>query len=370
MCCIGLLQGMVFYASIATLYRTAAGLSLYQISIIESVSYVLTVALEVPWGVIADRIGYRATMIICTILYFVSKVVFWQAYDFASFMLERVMLSVVISGLSGVDTSILYLSDPQDSHKVFSICGAMGTIGMIVAALVEAVWIKDQYRLAGLLTIFPYGIAAALTFFLREVKAADRHKSLHDVAAVLRQSLRQRDLLLLMIGAGLMSEPLHMIMVFLNQPAYARAGMSPGMIAMVFVVMMLLGLTSVYSARLTSRLGTMKAGIVLFAGAIGSALILAVTSDRIMLVAAIGLVNVAYAMFQPLFASCEHGMIRCDDRATALSVGAMIMDLLAAVVDLAIGWAADRSLGLAFVVSAVMLAAGMACWTQAVRYGR
>ncbi len=96
MYCIAFLQGMVFYASIATLYRTSAGLSLYQISIIESISYLLTVGLEIPWGIIADRIGYRATMVFCTVLYFLSKIVFWQADSFSMFLLERVMLSVVL----------------------------------------------------------------------------------------------------------------------------------------------------------------------------------------------------------------------------------------------------------------------------------
>ncbi|MBM6901355.1 MFS transporter, partial [Gemmiger formicilis] len=38
---------------------------------------------------------------------FLSKIIFWQASDFGGFLAERVLLSVVIAGLSGVDTSIL-----------------------------------------------------------------------------------------------------------------------------------------------------------------------------------------------------------------------------------------------------------------------
>ena len=40
---------------------------------------------------------------------FLSKIVFWQATGFSGFLLERIMLSVVTAGLSGVDTSI-YIS--------------------------------------------------------------------------------------------------------------------------------------------------------------------------------------------------------------------------------------------------------------------
>ena len=98
-----LLQGMVFYGPIATLYRQAAGLSIFQITAIESVSLVLTLLLELPWGYVADRIGYRRTMVFCSGLFLVSKVVFWRADGFGLFLLERMLLSVVGAGLSGVE---------------------------------------------------------------------------------------------------------------------------------------------------------------------------------------------------------------------------------------------------------------------------
>ncbi|MDE5951792.1 MAG: MFS transporter, partial [Acetatifactor sp.] len=119
---ISFFQGMVFYSSIATLYRQAAGISIFQITMIESISLVLSFAFEIPWGVLADRIGYRRTMIVCSALFFISKIIFWKAQGFADFLLERVLLAIVISGLSGVDTSILYLScKEEDSQRSFGI---------------------------------------------------------------------------------------------------------------------------------------------------------------------------------------------------------------------------------------------------------
>lgn len=61
-----LLQGMVFYGPVATLYRQARGVTVFQITIIEGISLGLSLLLEIPWGVIADRIGYRKTMIFCS----------------------------------------------------------------------------------------------------------------------------------------------------------------------------------------------------------------------------------------------------------------------------------------------------------------
>ena len=74
-----LLQGMVFYAPIATLYRRAAGLTVFEITLIESICMLVSMGLEVLWGVAAERLGYRKTMILCCMVYFVSKLVFWRA---------------------------------------------------------------------------------------------------------------------------------------------------------------------------------------------------------------------------------------------------------------------------------------------------
>lgn len=102
---ITLLQGMVFYSSVATLYRQAVGVTIFQITLIESISLCLTIACELPWGILADRIGYKRSFVICGALFFVSKIVFWQARGFFGFLMERVLLAVVVSGLSGVDIS-------------------------------------------------------------------------------------------------------------------------------------------------------------------------------------------------------------------------------------------------------------------------
>ena len=158
---IALLQGMVFYGSIATLYRQAQGVSVFQIALIESISLILCLLLEIPWGVIADKIGYKRTMVVCCMLYFVSKIVFWQATGFGWFLVERIILSVVIAGLSGVDTSILYLScEKGKSQKAFGIYTSLQTVGLLLATLFFSSFISTNYKLAGGLTVISYGLQA------------------------------------------------------------------------------------------------------------------------------------------------------------------------------------------------------------------
>ena len=142
---IALLQGLVFYGPIATLYRQAQGLSVFDITLIESISLIVMIVFEVPWGYVSDKIGYKKTIIICNILYFISKIVFWKADGFFLFLVERLILSIVLSGLSGCDSAYLYLSvNEKDSQKVFGIYEAMSTTGLICASVIFSVIIRND----------------------------------------------------------------------------------------------------------------------------------------------------------------------------------------------------------------------------------
>ena len=133
---------------------------MFDITLIESISLVIMILLEIPWGYISDKIGYKRTIVICNILYFISKIIFWKADTFLLFLAERLILSIVISGLSGCDSAYLYLSaNEKDRQKVFGIYEAMSTTGLIGASVIFSVIIRDDYRLAAFLTIISYGIA-------------------------------------------------------------------------------------------------------------------------------------------------------------------------------------------------------------------
>lgn len=96
---VSFLQGMVFYAPVAMLYRQAAHMTVTQTAVTESVCLAVSVFLEVPWGILADVIGYRRTLQICAVVSFLSKIVFWKAEGFAGFLTERILLGIVTAGL-------------------------------------------------------------------------------------------------------------------------------------------------------------------------------------------------------------------------------------------------------------------------------
>lgn len=345
-----LLQGMVFYGPIATLYRQAQGVTVFEITLIESISLALGILLEIPWGMIADKIGYRKTMIFCSFIYFISKIVFWQATGFGGFLAERVMLSVVLAGYSGVDTSIVYLSsEGTDSQKAFGLYNSMSMAGLLIAAAVFSVFVGDNYWLAGFLTVISYGLAMVLSFGLTEVRQTDAEE---EAADPFRESFRQifanRTLLLFLVGVGLFSEAHQTITVFLNQLQYERCGLNGSVIGLVYIVATLLGLLGAYSSTFTKRVGISRSFLLLCVLAAASCLILGSTSFALPSVISVLILRLSNTLFQPLLADLQNRQITSKNRATALSVCGMLVDGIAIGTNLIFGALSDWKLSAAF----------------------
>lgn len=155
------LEGLCFYAPVATLYRQAAGLTLAQMGAIESVSVALMLLLELPWGRVADRLGHRRVIVLSTALYALSKVVFWRADGFGDFLLERVLLAVALAGLSGCDSAYLYACGaPEEGQRRFGLWGAVQTAGLATAGACSTLFFGEHYRAAAGWTVVTYGLAA------------------------------------------------------------------------------------------------------------------------------------------------------------------------------------------------------------------
>ncbi len=358
---IALLQGMVFYSPIAALYREARGLSVFHITLIESISYLLCIALELPWGVLADRIGYKKTMCICSVVYFASKLVFWRADSFGLFLLERVLLSIVVAGLSGVDVGILYLSCPKgESQKAFGIFNAMGSAGLLTAALVFSLFISENYGAAALLTAAAYGAAMVLSFFLTEVKGEE--KPAFDPAGfkeIFLRTVKNRRLVMFLVAVAFITQTHQTLGVFLNQMQYESCGLSPAAIGFVYIAVMVAGTLGALSHKLTRRLGVKRASAALYAAAFAACLLLGFTNSGVLSVLGILVLNLANSFFQPLQTRLQNNQVLSPNRATELSVYAILIDCVSAGTSAVFGALAKAALELSFFFGAVLCAAGL-----------
>lgn len=363
MLAITFLQGMVFYGAIATLYRQAAGLGMWEISLIESLSMLVTLALEVPWGVAAERLGYRRTMIVCNVLFAVSKWIFWRAEGFGMFLAERLLLAVVCAGLSGVDESILYLSAEEGkAQRVFGWHSAMGTAGLLLAALIYATCLAGQCRAAAFWTLAVYVLAAGLTFALSEVRPPQRQARRQGAfRACVRAVVETRGLLPLALGGAILCETARVMIVFLSQLQYVRCGWGDRLISVAYIACTLAELSGALSDRFTRRVGARRAAQLVPMACALVCMVLAMTESGGLSLACMVALGGLWALFGPLVSARQNLLITVSDRATALSVLSAGGSIVSVGVNLALGAAAEVSLGAAMALGAALcvLACGL-----------
>lgn len=358
LCIINFLQGLIFYGPVATLYRQARGLNMYDIFMIESIFMVLLLLFEVPWGFFADKYGYKLTLVISNFLLFISKIVFFNAHSFNIFLLERVLLAIAFAGLSGCDIALLYSSvDNKKSERIFGVYSASSSAGFLIACLISSFIVSYSLDATAYISIFPSAAAALLTFFLKEVEVSKADRP--SIKSSLKDLLVSRNILILVFASSLLMEISHSITVFLNQQQYIRSGISLSHFGIITALVQVTALASTKTHMLTKRIGQGALIKFLFAALSLSCLILVFTTNPILSVILVIIAGGSVSISQPSIMDIENKAISSNNRATMLSIYAMAGDILSALVNPIIGKAADRSLQTAFVVCLLLSTAAL-----------
>lgn len=347
------LQGFVFYGPVATLYRQARGLSMSEIFLIESILWVCMILLEVPWGFFSDRFGYKKTLIFVNVLFLISKIIFYVSTSFILFLIERILLSVVLSGLSGCDTAFIYSSIEEDeAQRVFGVYNAFGILGFLLASVSSSFIVYISIDYTALFTIFPYALAAILTLFLVEVNTENKIKLKFKES--FKQAFNDKSIIIFIFAIALTIEVFQSVTVFLNQSQYIRSGIDPKYFGIILAGIQVIRLFSVKSNYLSEKLGSCKAIIILNFLVALSCGVLIFTSSPIMSVITITLISFSVAMIGPIEMDIKNKTIKTSNRATILSIYSMSGSLIASVGNIVIGKTADYSLEMGFITCSIM----------------
>lgn len=358
---ISLLQGFVFYGPVATLYRRAYGLALGELFLIESVSWILMLLLEAPWGWFADRFGFRRTLVAGNLLFAASKLVFAGASGFGGFLAERLVLSVAVAAISGCDSALLYRSSREgEAERNYGRQSAAATAGIVLASLLSPLLYGVSLRWTAYATILPYAAAAALSFFLSD-EGAPSPRGRRFVLSSLKTLLADRRLLLLLASGALAAEVSRSLVVFLGQLEYERSGIPRAWYGLIFSGLQLVPILAGAAGALSRRFDRRAILLACLAAELLSVLLLLLApgSAPASLLALSG-VAASAALFAPYFQAVQNERIESAERATALSLNAMVVEGVAAASNLGIGRAAEASLGRGYLLCALFLAAALA----------
>ena len=143
------LNGLVFYAPVALLVRTNAGVTMAQFFVLQAILSLTVFLFEIPTGMLTDKVGYKNTMILAQVTLFLAKILLLVAFIRASyilFVIEAVVEGFAACFLSGTQDAYIYSVYKNDRYAVkMAHVANFGTAGFIVSTLLYVVF----YHLGG-----------------------------------------------------------------------------------------------------------------------------------------------------------------------------------------------------------------------------
>jgi MFS family permease len=358
----------ILWVPIWVVFLQRKGLSLTQIGLLEAFAWLLTAMLEVPTGVIADRWGRKASIATGTFLYAVAMFLILTDALSPTFLLGYALWNGSLAFVSGADSALLYDSLKADGHEAEAAkyvgrssaiqLGSQGIAALAGSAL-ATVDIRLCFVISGVL-------AFTATILVLTVREAPRHGDGDEKPLTYWNNLRvavgiaaRRPAVraILLLSATFSVVPL-VVYYFLLQP-YALAVGLP--LASLGVIVVLIQGTTVAASWLAHRVGRrFELRTIVTASAavlVGATLVLglapAIPSVGLMLVVAL-----VPALATPLLSARMNDLIPSAQRATILSLSALIAELgTAGLVPLLLGLADVLSPAMAIGLSALLFAA-------------
>lgn len=214
--CLQLFNGLIFYAPVALLVRTQAGMTVSEFLLLEAILSVVIFAGEVPAGMVTDRIGYKNSIVLSQLLLFSARACLLMAFLWRS--LPLFILEAALEGLSNVfysgtyDAYLYGVYGEEEYLRRSTVANNFGTTGFIVSTLLYYVFYAVFGMVGLLVSTVVSGFLALLCSFGLEKEKSKPEKQEKSSPEVLRSLLKSRELWILMI----VSACLTMAMLFVN----------------------------------------------------------------------------------------------------------------------------------------------------------
>ena len=361
-------QSFHLYIHAYALILLDRGLSLFQITSLESLVIATVFLMEIPTGIVADRIGRKWSIVAALGFNVGAEILFLSAQSYALYIVIAILTGTGFAFASGAIEAMVYDSLPLDDRdnqmkKTMGHINSLSRIAFFISPLVGAFIIGDgspeNYTLAIALTVTALFIGIIMSLFLQEPPSEWDNEQpnslaiLRDGLAELRGNPTLRRLTLLTI----FTTPLTgMLIVTLAAPYLTLNGVSPFVIGLTLSIGSLLAaVTQRYAYKLEAWLGQERAILFLLIFPAMMYSILALVSGSIVPVVIIIVMYATNDMKSPLFSAYQNGLIGSKNRATVLSIISMLVNLFIAVVSPIYAAIGTYSLPLAFMLIGVVI---------------
>ncbi len=368
---VSFLAQLFFYIPMITPYLLARGLTLVQINGLQAILVVTQLALEVPTGVLADRIGRKWSLTVAMACQVLAEGTFLLARDYPTFVLAQVFAGTGYALASGTVDALVYDSLPpgdrtEAMQRAKGLIGAARESASVVAyaagGLIAASLAIGRITVAITLTVIAMAAAFGATFLVREPPRSSGSEDpvgslalLREGVHLLRRNARLRQIVLLY----LLTNSFGTYLLLLYQAYFLKAGVPGAWFGLALAAGSVLAvLGQRYAYLLPQMLGTRRG--VLAATALPGVLylLMALTFQPVVAVLLFCVQWGATFVAAPLFSGYVNAHIPSSYRATALSLVNLLVSLYLALMGPLIGWVAEASIAYAFTLMGVLVLAG------------
>ncbi|MCA9392395.1 MFS transporter [candidate division WWE3 bacterium] len=381
---VGKMNAIVFFNSLqffgavlVPMLTDWGGLTYAQAMLLQSIFVLSNTLLEIPTGVVADKWGRKASIVLGVIFGMVGLTIYGFNKEFYSFAIGEIALALGMSLMSGADTAMIYdsLKEKGEESKAGSAFGMFGVVHMfgLMLATPMGSGIAQYLNLIAPMrfTAIPMVLSLAVALTLKEPalpahvqQPVPRLSKFFAGVSILRSNDRLRSLALDLTIVAVAGRA----MIWLYQPLLQYVGLPIfvfGFVSATFICVELLVMSNVDRLDRVMRgrenVFTLGRIVTMFGFAIGVCALTAVLAvGQGPLAIVLGLLSpilgVGFSLSRkPFFDDSMNEHISSDVRATVLSTVKMMSSAVLIFLNPLIGWSADRSLIIPFVFLTLIL---------------
>ncbi len=239
-----LCANLIFFVPVIVIFFQRQGLNMTQVMFLQTAFAVAIVALEVPSGFFADRVGRKPSVFLGAAGVTVACVVYALGQGFSHFLVAELLWALGSSLISGADAALLYdtlaaLDREDEYQKVEGQATFWAMAGAAGASVVGGLLATAGLRVPFYLTVAALAAATTTTLFLREAprrRGGHRRGELYYLYKIGRFALyKNAEVRGLILFAAVLSG-LGTVGFWLYQPYFERCGIPLAYFGLIFAL--------------------------------------------------------------------------------------------------------------------------------------
>lgn len=353
---------LTFYTTVFTLFLLERGLNYTEIFLLESILSASIFLFEIPSGVLADRFGRKKIIVFSVLMFAISTYIVAISHSFLWFIVESVLYGIGVAAMSGADSALIYESLQNKSKKAlsdhsFSLISSSASLAMIVSLPLGGIMAANSLELPVYITCISLTVAVFVTLFIKETNSVSKEKK---VKKSIRHSLgyvfKEHPFLFYFQCIQSVASGFIFSLWYLNQPLFLEYKIELKFFGWIMLAVNLcITLVVLIAPAIRKKMGSMMVFFltILLPGV--SFILISLQPGWIIGLILFGLAFTVHSINGPIYRSFVNEQIPDRDRATTLSIISFVGSVVGMVIKPVVGFIADISLDLTFLVMGVVM---------------